>query len=34
MSQNMMGGQQQNPTEQMANYDYSGLNKTGNTKTI
>ncbi|WP_179351231.1 DUF4412 domain-containing protein [Winogradskyella vidalii] len=35
MSQNMMGGQQmQNPTDQMANYDYSKIKKTGKTKTI
>ncbi|WP_179009112.1 DUF4412 domain-containing protein [Winogradskyella forsetii] len=35
MSQNMMGGQQmQNPTDQMMNYDYTKLNKTGKTKTI
>ena len=34
MSQNMMGGQQQNPTDLMADYDYSNITKTGNTKTI
>ncbi|BAO75181.1 DUF4412 domain-containing protein [Winogradskyella sp. PG-2] len=35
MSQNMMGGQQmQNPTDQMENYDYTNLKKTGKTKTI
>ncbi|MEM6514718.1 MAG: hypothetical protein AAF688_00930 [Bacteroidota bacterium] len=35
MSQGMMGGQQmQNPTEQMADYNYNGLQKTGKTKTI
>lgn len=35
MSQNMMGGQQMsNPTEQMANYDYSKITKTGKTRTI
>ena len=35
LSQNMMGGNQvQNPTDQMANYDYSNLTKTGQTKTI
>lgn len=35
MSQGMMGGnQQQNPAEQMANYDYTNLKKTGRTKTV
>lgn len=35
ISQNMMGAQQmQNPTDQMINYDYTKLNKTGNTKAI
>ncbi|NRB59881.1 MAG: DUF4412 domain-containing protein [Winogradskyella sp.] len=35
MSQGMMGGQQmQNPAEEMANYDYTNLKKTGNTKSI
>jgi hypothetical protein len=35
MSQNMMGANQaQNPVEQMADYDYSGVQKTGNTKTV
>jgi len=35
MSQNMTGANQaQNPVEQMADYDYSGVQKTGNTKTI
>jgi len=35
MSSAMMGQQKmQNPTDQMANYDYTNLSKTGNTKTI
>jgi hypothetical protein len=34
MSSGMMGQKMQNPTEQMANYDYTKLQKTGNTKTI
>lgn len=35
MSQNMMGGNQMsNPTDQMANYDYTKLKKTGNSKTV
>ena len=35
MSQGMVGGnQQQNPTEQMANYDYTNIKKTGRTKTV
>ncbi|MEM6684495.1 MAG: hypothetical protein AAF617_01770 [Bacteroidota bacterium] len=34
MSNGMMGQKMQNPTEQMANYDYTKLQKTGNTKTI
>ncbi len=35
MSQNMMGGQQMtNPSEQMANYDYSKIKKTGRSKTV
>jgi len=35
MSNSMMGQQKmQNPTDQMANYDYSKLKKTGKTKTI
>jgi|GEM_PF-4011177 len=35
MSSSAMGNQQQQiPTDQMENYDYSNLNKTGNTKTI
>ncbi|WP_046757317.1 hypothetical protein [Kordia jejudonensis] len=35
MSNKMMGQQQMsNPTDQMANYDYTKLKKTGNTKTI
>jgi hypothetical protein len=35
MSQSMMGdGQMNNPTEEMANYDYSKITKTGNTKTV
>jgi hypothetical protein len=35
MSGAQMGNQQaSNPTEQMENYDYTNLNKTGNTKTI
>ncbi|MBC2843641.1 DUF4412 domain-containing protein [Winogradskyella flava] len=35
ISQNMMGGQKmQNPTDQMENYDYTNLEKTGETKTI
>lgn len=34
MSKGMMGQQMQNPTDQMANYDYTKLQKTGNTKTI
>ncbi len=35
LSQSMMQGQDmQNPSEQMANYDYSKLEKTGNTKEI
>ncbi|MGC6431971.1 MAG: hypothetical protein ACON5F_13075 [Jejuia sp.] len=35
MSQGMMGGKQmQNPSEEMANYDYTNLQKTGKTKTI
>lgn len=35
MSPDMMGGQQmQNPTDQMADYDYTHLKKTGNTKTV
>ncbi len=34
MSQGMMGGKMKNPTDQMANYDYTKLQKTGNTKTI
>jgi len=35
MSQGMMGGQQmQNPSKEMANYDYTKLTKTGRTKTI
>jgi len=35
MSSSAMGNQQhQMPTDQMENYDYSNLNKTGNTKTI
>ncbi|WP_040279263.1 hypothetical protein [Psychroserpens damuponensis] len=35
MSQNMMGGQDmQNPTDQMTNYDYSKIKKTGETKMV
>lgn len=35
MSQGMMAGQQiNNPADQMADYDYSGIVKTGNTKTV
>lgn len=34
MSQGMMGQKMENPTDQMANYDYTKLHKTGNTKTI
>jgi hypothetical protein len=35
MSNKMMGNQQmENPTDKMANYDYTKLSKTGNTKTI
>lgn len=35
MSQNTMGGQQMsNPSDQMADYDYSKITKTGNTKTV
>lgn len=34
ISSNMMGNQQTNPTDQMENYDYTNLTKTGNTKSI
>lgn len=34
MSQTMMGQTPNNPTDQMTNYDYSKLTKTGKTKTI
>ena len=35
MSQGMMGGQQmQNPAEEMSNYDYTNLKKTGKSKTV
>jgi len=34
MSSAQMGNKQQMPGDQMENYDYSNLNKTGNTKTI
>lgn len=35
MSQGMMGGKQmQNPSEEMANYDYTNLQKTGKSKTV
>ncbi|WP_298512552.1 DUF4412 domain-containing protein [uncultured Kordia sp.] len=34
MSNGMMGQKMENPTDQMANYDYTKLQKTGNTKTI
>lgn len=34
MSNGMMGQKVENPTGQMANYDYTKLTKTGNTKTI
>ncbi|AXG70010.1 hypothetical protein KORDIASMS9_02239 [Kordia sp. SMS9] len=34
MSKGMMGGKMKNPTDQMANYDYTKLQKTGNSKTI
>jgi hypothetical protein len=34
MSSGMMGQQMENPADQMANYDYNNLTKTGNTKTI
>ncbi|WP_420572284.1 hypothetical protein [Kordia sp.] len=34
MSAGMMGQKMENPTDQMANFDYTKLQKTGNTKTI
>lgn len=34
MSPNMMNDQMENPVDQMANYDYSGLTKTGKSKII
>lgn len=34
MSQGMMGNQTENPSDQMANFDYTNLTKTGKTKNI